>query len=61
MDFIQFSELFRSFLVRSRKDLRTIFEQVAVSAKVLPDSQGPENTGSQETTHSKKWLGNKEN
>lgn len=29
LDFLQFSELFRSFLVRSRKDLRTLFEQVA--------------------------------
>ncbi|KAG8182202.1 hypothetical protein JTE90_004139 [Oedothorax gibbosus] len=31
LDFIQFAELFRSFLVRSRKDLRSLFEQVARS------------------------------
>ncbi|GIY69208.1 hypothetical protein CDAR_370871 [Caerostris darwini] len=42
LDFTQFTELFRSFLVRSRKDLRTLFEQVAVSSKGLSDNHNAE-------------------
>lgn len=61
MDFIQFTELFRSFLVRSRKDLRQVFEQVAVSSKVLPESQSSESPDIQEAARSKRLLGKIDN
>ncbi|XP_023223275.1 1-phosphatidylinositol 4,5-bisphosphate phosphodiesterase epsilon-1-like isoform X2 [Centruroides sculpturatus] len=33
MDFLEFTELFRSFLVRSRRDLRNLFEQISITSK----------------------------
>nr|XP_042900346.1 1-phosphatidylinositol 4,5-bisphosphate phosphodiesterase epsilon-1 [Parasteatoda tepidariorum] len=38
MDLIQFVELFRSFMVRSRKDIHSLFEQIAASKPNFPDS-----------------------
>lgn len=61
MDFVQFTELFRSFLVRSRKDLRQVFEQVAVSSKVLPESHSSDSPDVQEAARSKRLLGKKAN
>ncbi|GFX94131.1 1-phosphatidylinositol 4,5-bisphosphate phosphodiesterase epsilon-1 [Trichonephila clavipes] len=58
LDFTQFTELFRSFLVRSRKDLRTLFEQVAVSSKGLSENHNAECAESDKmAASSKKVLG----
>ncbi|XP_035226303.1 1-phosphatidylinositol 4,5-bisphosphate phosphodiesterase epsilon-1-like isoform X2 [Stegodyphus dumicola] len=59
MDFIQFTELFRSFLVRSRKDLRCLFEQVAVPYKGLPENYNFDRSASLKEPYgsSKKFLG----
>lgn len=35
MDFIEFMELFRSFLIRSRRDIKDIFEQIATKSDFL--------------------------
>lgn len=35
MDFLEFTELFRSFLVRMRKDLKNLFEQVSVTVRAV--------------------------
>lgn len=44
MDLIQFVELFRSFMVRSRKDIHTLFEQIAASPKRLSETNCPESS-----------------
>ncbi|CAL1293730.1 unnamed protein product [Larinioides sclopetarius] len=56
LDFTQFTELFRSFLVRSRKDLRTLFEQVAVSSKGLSENHNAESAEWDKTAASSKRV-----
>ena len=34
MDFLEFQELFRSFLIRSRRDIKDIFEQIATKSDI---------------------------
>ncbi|XP_023235323.1 uncharacterized protein LOC111634715 isoform X2 [Centruroides sculpturatus] len=57
MDFVEFTELFRSFLVRSRKDLKDLFEQIAL--KTQGKSQNEDGSLYIETTisSSSKMLG----
>lgn len=38
MDFLEFTELFRSFLVRSRKDIKDHFESIASAAGSIKDT-----------------------
>ncbi|XP_064469144.1 uncharacterized protein LOC135383352 [Ornithodoros turicata] len=63
IDFLEFAELFRSFLVRSRRDLRDIFEQVATNAKTAStdsnteDSSGPSSTTPRRASKRPKVLG----
>ncbi|XP_077544076.1 uncharacterized protein LOC144156122 [Haemaphysalis longicornis] len=46
MNFLEFAELFRSFLVRSRKDLKDIFESVATNSKVTASELAAEEMAS---------------
>ncbi|CAG2175559.1 unnamed protein product, partial [Oppiella nova] len=43
MDFLEFQELFRSFLIRSRKDIKDIFEQIATKSDIhsFNETTGP--------------------
>ncbi|KAL3193090.1 hypothetical protein MRX96_058588 [Rhipicephalus microplus] len=46
MNFLEFAELFRSFMVRCRKDLKDIFESVATNSKVTASELAAEEMAS---------------
>ena len=44
MDFLEFQELFRSFLIRSRRDVKDIFEQIATKSDIHSFTEGTVDT-----------------
>ncbi|XP_077501808.1 uncharacterized protein LOC144112865 isoform X2 [Amblyomma americanum] len=58
MNFLEFAELFRSFMVRCRKDLKDIFESVATNSKVTAGELAAEETASPKSARTRpKVLG----